>query len=288
MLFPVSLSPRQTWHSFAVLLDCSHPPFMPLQHVGRIVSSQLTFRPMTKPPSEYRRFDAIKSLLVRIGSQCSPAALQLLQSSVNYLQVGRWMRQQGFRIPKQTSRRRDLFDQIAASIGGKRVLYLEFGVASGNSMRYWSALLKNPVARLHGFDTFNGLPHDWHPGDKKGAYSTNGNPPQIPDPRVQFFIGLFEDTLPHYTFPQDYEALVINIDCDLYSSAAFVLKSLSSYIRPGTFLYFDEFAFDNELRAFHEFQADTGKRFTLLAATKAFAQVAFQCIPDVTPNPRSS
>lgn len=229
-------------------------------------------------PSEYRRFDPIKSLLVRIGSRFSPPAIQVLQSSVNYLQVGHWMRQQGFQVPKQTSRRRDLFDQIAARISDKKTLYLEFGVASGNSMRYWSGLLKNSASRLHGFDTFNGLPQDWHPGGEKGAYSTNGHPPEINDPRVQFFVGLFDDTLPRYTPPQDYETLVINIDCDLYPSAAFVLKSLNPYIRPGTFLYFDEFAFDNELRAFHEFQGATGKRFALLAATKAFAQVAFQCL----------
>jgi hypothetical protein len=233
---------------------------------------------MNKPfSSEYRRMDPIKALLVGIGSRCSPSAIQLLQSSVNYLQVGHWMRQQGFRVPKQTSRRRDLFDQIAASIAEKKVLYLEFGVASGNSMRYWSGLLKNPASRLHGFDTFDGLPQDWHPGGEKGAYSTNGHSPDIHDPRVQFFVGLFQDTLPQYA-PRDYEALVINIDCDLYPSAAFVLNSLNPHIRPGTFLYFDEFAFDNELRAFHEFQAATGKRFALLAATKAYAQVAFQCL----------
>lgn len=231
----------------------------------------------TPHPSEYRRLDPIKSLLVRVGSRFSPAAMQVVQSSVNYLQVGHWMRQQSFHIPKQTSRRRDLFDQIAARISDKKVLYLEFGVASGNSMRYWSTLLKNPASRLHGFDTFNGLPQDWHPGGERGAYSTNGHPPETNDPRVQFFIGLFEDTLPQYA-PRDYETLVMNIDCDLYPSAAFVLKSLNSYIRPGTFVYFDEFAFDNELRAFHEFQAATGKRFALIAATKAFAQVVFQCL----------
>lgn len=195
------------------------------------------------------------------------------------------MRQQGCQVTEQTSRRRDLFDEIAAGISDKKILYLEFGVASGNSMRYWSALLKNPASRLHGFDTFNGLPQDWHPGGEKGAYSTNGHSPEINDPRVQFFIGLFEDTLPRYTPPQGYETLVINIDCDLYyidcdlcPSAAFVLKSLNPYFRSGTFLYFDEFAFDNEPRAFHEFQATTGKRFSLLAATKAYAQVVFQCL----------
>src|SRR5262245_39734580 len=117
---------------------------------------------MGQAPTEYRRLDPIKSLLVGIGSRFSPTAIQLVQSSVNYLQVGHWMRQQGFRVAKQASRRRDLFDQIGARISEKKVLYLEFGVASGNSMRYWSGLLKNLGSRLHGFDTFNGLPQDWH------------------------------------------------------------------------------------------------------------------------------
>lgn len=135
-------------------------------------------------------------------------------------------------------------------------------------MRYWSGLLKNPASQLHGFDTFDGLAQDWHPGGEKGAYSTGGRLPEIPDPRVQFFQGLFEDTLPTYVPPQAYEALVINIDCDLCSSALFVLRSLAPYVRPGTFLYFDEFAYDNKLRAFHEFQVATSKRFPLLRPPK--------------------
>ena len=36
---------------------------------------------------------------------------------------------------------------------------------------------------------------------KKGLFSTNGQPPQIDDPRVKFFKGWFEETLPHYRPP---------------------------------------------------------------------------------------
>jgi hypothetical protein len=232
---------------------------------------------MTTTEPEYRRMSSIKSLLVALGSRCGHKTIHFLNSSVNYLEVGHWMRENGFHTATRTKRRRDLFDQISAKVAEQKVLYLEFGVASGASMRYWSRLLKNPASHLHGFDTFEGLPYDWRLGDKKGAYSAGGQPPQIDDNRVRFFKGLFAQTLPHYV-PPDYETLVINIDCDLYSSASFVLNALSQYIRPGTFIYFDEFSDPhNELRAFHDFLASTGKRFTLVGATKAYAQVSFQC-----------
>jgi len=221
--------------------------------------------------------DPLKSLLVDIGSHCGRRTLHFLTSSVNYLEVGRWMKSQGFHTAKRLSKRRELFHQIAEKVGGERVLYLEFGVSRGASMRYWSSLLSNPASALHGFDTFEGLPHDWRLGNK-GAYSAGGALPEIADPRVKFFRGLFEDTLPGYVLA-DHERLVINIDCDLYSSTRFVLNALSDHIRPGTFIYFDEFSDPhNEMRAFHELLRASNKRFSLLGATRSYGQVSFECI----------
>lgn len=70
--------------------------------------------------------------------------------------------------------------------------------------------------------------------------------------------------------------LVLNMDADLYSSTAFVLKTLESRILPGTYIYFDEFnhRFD-ELRAFDEFIQNTGMKFSVVAATWSLAQVVF-------------
>ena len=226
---------------------------------------------------EYHRMNSIKTLLVELGSFCGQKTIHLLNSSVNYLEVGHWVRSHGFHTRDRVNRRRELFDQIAQRVGQKNVLYLEFGVAAGASMRYWSKLLKDSSSHLHGFDTFVGLPSDWRMGDKKGAYSAGGLLPQINDPRAKFFKGLFEQTLPSY-LPPIHESLVINIDCDLYSSASFVLNSLAEYIRPGTFIYFDEFSDPrNELRAFHDFLVASHKRFSLVGATRAYSQVCFQC-----------
>src|SRR5262249_23233289 len=75
-----------------------------------------------------------------------------------------------------------------------------------------------------------------------------------------------------------HKKLIINIDCDLYSSTILVLKALAPHITAGTYVYFDEFADrSNELRAFDEFMNSSGKKFELIGATKAFAQVAFEC-----------
>lgn len=230
---------------------------------------------LLNPP--FRRMDPFKVFLVKLGTFCGERTIHFLNSSVNYIETGQWMKTKGFHTTNRVKKREELFCQIASRIADKKVLYLEFGVAKGDSIRYWSELLKNPRCHLHGFDTFEGLPVDWRLGSKKGAFSTGGQLPQIYDTRVKFFKGLFEETLPHY-IPPDHETLVINIDCDLYLSASFVLRVLVEYIRPGTYIYFDEFCDrSNELRAFHDFVAATGKRFELLGASKTYSAVVFEC-----------
>ena len=222
--------------------------------------------------------DFTKRLLVKLGPLCGDRVIHKLSSAVSYLQVGFWMAANGFRLERPVRGREDLFDALAEQIADRQVLYLEFGVAFGDSMRYWSRRLRNESSHLHGFDSFEGLPAKWNPFADRGTYSTGGVPPELGDPRVQFFKGLFEETLPHYAFP-DYEVLVVNIDCDLYASAAFVLKSLPDRIRPGVYLYFDEFCdWANEARALDEFIACTGRRFRLLGATATFRHVLFQCV----------
>jgi hypothetical protein len=225
----------------------------------------------------YRRMELLKFLLVEVGSRLDEGAFQLLGSTVSYLEVGHWAKARGFSTSNRVKERVELFYQLASQIADRQVLYLEFGVAHGRSMRLWSSLLKNPSSLLHGFDSFEGLPQAWSPVEPVGAYSQGGQAPQIDDSRVTFYKGLFEQTLPGYALPP-FETLIINIDCDLYSSTSFVLRVLESHIGPGTFLYFDEFADrNNELRAFDEFLSSSGKSFKLIGATKAYAQVLFQC-----------
>lgn len=220
--------------------------------------------------------DYLRHFLGRIGRRVSVQSIQTLNSALNCLEVGRWIDAHGYRITLVVRRREELFDLVARQLGQRQTLYLEFGVWTGAATRYWSKLLRNPDSVLHGFDSFEGLPEDWNSLRGRGAFSANGKIPHLDDTRVEFFKGLFEQTLPEYKCPR-HDALILNMDADLYASTIFVLDSLRSEIVPGTYIYFDEFADrEHELRAFDEFVRKTGWRFSLLGLTYDMKHVMFQ------------
>jgi hypothetical protein len=100
------------------------------------------------------------------------------------------------------ARRVQVFAIAGEQIRDREVLYLEFGVYRGRSMRIWSRLLCNPRSKLHGFDSFEGLPESWVPGVEKGYFAMDGAVPLIEDSRVSFFKGWFSKTLPKYDAQQ--------------------------------------------------------------------------------------
>lgn len=219
---------------------------------------------------------AVKTALTRLGERCSPQTIHRLNAVVNYLEVGRWMRAHGFATSPRVDTREEIFELIARDVADEEVLYLEFGVYEGASMRVWSRLLRNERSQLHGFDSFEGLPEEWSLEEGRGHFSTGGEPPELDDPRVRFFKGWFEDTLPAYE-PPPHERLVVNVDADLYASAALVLATVEGLLVPGSYLYFDELNDRvHELRAFDEFLARTGMRFSTVAASHELSHVAFR------------
>ena len=124
----------------------------------------------------------------------------------------------------------------------KAIDYLEFGVFEGASIGQWCALNQNAGSRFFGFDSFEGLPEDWHSGKRRGAFSTGGKLPEIADPRVSFVAGWFQQSLRGFMAsyrPQS--QLVIHVDCDLYSSTLYCLTTLDPVISPGTLIVLDDF-----------------------------------------------
>jgi Macrocin-O-methyltransferase (TylF) len=220
--------------------------------------------------------DLVKDLLTRAGPMLSRTIIHNLDATISYLEGGRWLKTNGFVVPKRVAGRTDVYDEMLKSVAEKQVLYLEFGVYRGRSMTYWANHLRHPGSHLHGFDSFEGLPESWNILFAKSLFSTNGEAPRIDDPRVVFFKGWFDKTLPQYEPPR-HEQLVINVDSDLYSSAKTVLTALTDYIVPGTYIYFDEFCDrNNELRAFDEFLSETRMKFAVAAASRSLAYVAFR------------
>src|ERR1035441_7559888 len=155
-------------------------------------------------------------LLVGLGKRTSPATLHMLDTAMGCLRTGSWVRSHSSRC-KIVASRQEVFEVVAREVRGRRVLYLEFGVWEGASMRMWSQLLAGETASLHGFDSFEGLPEDWHSQHPTGTFSTAGAVPNIDDPRIRFFPGRFENTLVHYE-PPPHDVTIMNLDADLYSS----------------------------------------------------------------------
>lgn len=144
-------------------------------------------------------------------------------------------------------------------------LYLEFGVAHGNSINHIASFAETTV---HGFDSFEGIPEDWG-SCKKRAFSTEGNLPPTKD-NVELHVGWFDDTLPKFLENHKDNISFLHIDSDLYSSAKTVLTLLADKIVVGTIILFDEYFNypgwkQNEYRAFQEFVLEHNVKYKYIA-----------------------
>lgn len=135
-------------------------------------------------------------------------------------------------------------------------LWLEFGVFSGKTINYISQFTNKKV---YGFDSFLGLPEDWRSGFNKGTFNMNGNLPKVND-NVTLISGWFEDTLEIFTKYKTEKVSFIHIDCDIYSSAKYVLNTLKNSMNKNCIILFDELVnypgYDGEtgeLKALYEF-----------------------------------
>lgn len=160
------------------------------------------------------------------------------------------------------------------------ISYLEFGVYQGESIRFWSDTDHHPDSQFIGFDSFTGLPEHWNAVYAKGAFNVDGAVPEVPDHRVRFVKGYFQETLrPFLSGFTPRGTVVVNNDSDLYSSSLFTLTTLDHLLASGSILIFDEFAdLQHEWRAFSDYVAAYGRRYAVIAATADFVHVAMQIL----------
>jgi hypothetical protein len=155
-------------------------------------------------------------------------------------------------------------------------LYLEFGVASGSTMRVIAETA--PAGTAYGFDSFEGLPEHWRNGYPVGEFAME----QVPDvPGAEFVVGWFDQTLPGFLESHPEPVAFLHLDADLYSSTVTVLEALAPRLRAGTVVVFDEyFNFpgweEHEHRAWTEFVARTGIEFEYLGFTADDEQLSLR------------
>jgi O-methyltransferase len=159
----------------------------------------------------------------------------------------------------------------------EQVMYLEFGVASALSFKWWLNHNTNTNSKFFGFDTFEGLPENWGKFYVKGDLAHGV--PNIDDKRAMFLKGLFQDTLPGFIEQHKAELQqpkIIHLDADLYSATLFVLTQLYPYLKKGDLIFFDEFSVPtHEFKAFDEFTQTCYVKLKPIAAVNNFYQTAF-------------
>lgn len=203
----------------------------------------------------------------------------------NLLNLTRWIDSQKrggilndfYSSKRDYSKRYILYETIVNSLNLKSESfdYIEFGVSSGNSFKWWVNNCTNLESRFYGFDTFEGLPENW------GSYKRGDMSAEIPiieDNRIEFIKGLFQVSLP--LFLQQNKLInrkrkIIHFDADLFSSTLYSLTSMYPYLKSGDILLFDEFAVPNhEFFAFKLFSDSFGLKTKFLGAVNNYLQVA--------------
>ena len=216
----------------------------------------------------------LKNLLM--SSRIAP--MPRLEYLLGMLRITRWISERSTPQTKVFEKRPEMYRWVAKDLLADRpVQYLEFGVFSGASMRFWVECNQNSESRFHGFDTFEGLPEDWQYFSgmaERGSFSAEGKIPQIDDSRVSFYKGLFQQTLPDFIGTTQLDGqLVLHMDADLYSSTMYVLARMHPLIVAGTVLIFDEFTGPlDEFRAWTEYTHSHMRTYELLGQRKNYEQ----------------
>lgn len=149
-----------------------------------------------------------------------------------------------------------VFKSRCEEIGKEGTEILDLGVYKGGSTRELAKIF--PDHSIHGFDSFEGLPEDWSHVMKGQFGEIKGALPEIPD-NVRLYKGWFDDTLPVWAENnKGKEIALLRVDCDIYSSTKTIFKCLGHYLRPGSWICFDELIGyygwqDHEYKALIEF-----------------------------------
>ncbi|HEY1727836.1 MAG TPA: TylF/MycF/NovP-related O-methyltransferase [Candidatus Baltobacteraceae bacterium] len=163
--------------------------------------------------------------------------------------------------------------------------FMELGVLNGLGMVQVYSQLRGLLTNLYGFDSFAGLPElsaDDSDALKLMPQFRTGNFQSMQRDAVSDFIirgtsgltrdrvtlveGVFSETLPKFDKKQLADkgpCLLVNVDCDLYSSSQDAFAFLDDIVTTGTWLLLDDYwhyrgsPYHGQRRAFDEWMATT-------------------------------
>ena len=154
--------------------------------------------------------------------------------------------------------------------------YLEFGVYKGETINFIARHING--AKVHGFDSFQGLPEHWGERFSAGAFDLKGHLPPVRD-NVSLHAGWFDETLPEFAETHPQTIAFMHIDCALYSSTKCVFEALGDRLKAGSVVVFDEYFNypgwqQGEYKAFREFLEAKSVSFKYFGYNPTGEQVA--------------
>lgn len=162
--------------------------------------------------------------------------------------------------------RHTFYTECMEYVKDKSGLFLEFGVWQGGTINFLSSILKDKV--FYGFDSFEGLPEEWDGGGyaihPAGYFKTEI--PTVND-NVRLVVGWFNKTLNKFLQKNNNTISFVHIDCDIYSSANYILMEIENKIENDCLIIFDDLLnFPNyknhSIKAFSEFLERNGYSYT--------------------------
>lgn len=217
----------------------------------------------------------ISSFFVRMGELAPKSISKKMALVGERIALGAWYKSNFKSEIHPVSHRFELLSLALEEFKGNFV-YLEFGVASGDSMRHVAnkAQKMNGVG-LHGFDTFTGLAESHHDAVLIGSFDQLGAVPQIE--RVNWHVGFFHET---FFGDEDYldNKLIVMMDADLYSSTRYVLEKISPKLKGGDFFYFDDLHIPNQERLALTEALRRGLKLKLVSRSKEGRSALFRVI----------
>lgn len=188
------------------------------------------------------------------------------------IDLGSWYARHFSGHISKTKDRFGLFSAAASNLPSKFV-YLEFGVASGTTIRFAMQIFKNFSVEYHGFDTFKGIPDAHHEGVLKGSFDNKSQPPNIPG--VDWHIGLFQNTFTGQEDFLDFPKFIV-LDANLYASTYYVLSKPRERLLKDDLIYFDDLHVPNQERLASTQFLSEGAKFKLLAHSREGRSSLFQ------------